>query len=176
MMLDALPVWAGVDIGGSHIGLSFFISSLSSRDSSGRKVSEQCSDVYDSNLQVISLPPGIEKILNNTTLWYEYDGQKMIDCVIGTNMIHMKLKNLSTTAEQLLQYVYILISRVIDAQESLVRDSLEKLYWDLKGVGIGCPGNIIFYSFFLCVVYDDMMRRNAFNFRRYICKFVDMYL
>ena len=133
---NALPVWAGVDIGGSHIGLSFFTSSLS-QESFRRKGSEQR---VNTNLQVISLPPGIEKILNNTTLWYECDGQKMIDCVIGTNMIHMKLKNLSTTAEQLLQYVYILISRIIDAQESFVRGSLKSLVWSLKGVGIGCPG------------------------------------
>lgn len=138
---DALPVWAGVDIGGSHIGLSFFTSSL--QDSCVRKGSEHCSNV-NANLQVMSLPPGIEIILNNTTLWYECDGQKMIDCVIGINMIHMKLKNLSTTAEQLLQYVYILISRVIDAQERFVRDSLESLYWNLKGVGIGCPGKCLF--------------------------------
>ena len=58
--------------------------------------------------------------------------------------MHMKLKNLSTTAEQLLQYVYILISLVINAQESFVRDSLKSLYWNLKGVGIGCPGKCLF--------------------------------
>ena len=128
---NALPVWAGVDIGGSHLGLSFFTSST-----------VNIGPEFP-NLEVVSLPPRIEKFLENTTLWFDNDGQKMIDCVIGKNTINMKLKNLSTTAEHLLQFLYVLICLVIDAQESLVRGSLKNLSWCLKGVGIGCPGIFI---------------------------------
>ena len=134
-MSTSIPVWAGIDIGGSHIGASFF--------------SSKENGASNSAINVLSLPLGIPAVFDNFlqlthNIYVEHHISTdlipglypKIDYV-GETALHLEIKNLSTTGELLVHFLYILLRATIDTK---LKDSEGKVGWDLKGVGIGCPG------------------------------------
>jgi hypothetical protein len=129
-------VWAGVDIGGSHIGISFFI------------------DEKDKDVEILLLPSGFEDFicsgeyknafssdpsLRSTEISRSFDLSVQKISYFDNKMINITLNNSSVTGEDLINLLFIIIANVINCQSQRVHE--EEFAWFLQGVGIGCPGN-----------------------------------
>jgi len=135
-----LNVWVGCDIGGSHIGLSFFSS-----------ISHEISNEFNESkeLEALQLPSGLE---SNKEVAEMYGDSLAIPTINFNNkyMLDVMLMSATITGDSLVNLLFYLISKVLDASAN----STPIVKWNLKGVGIGCPG-CFFLSNYVLIYFDS---------------------